>query len=481
MTNYGEHGSQRNQLLPTHRAFFNYGNAGEIGGYNSFFSGAAEGGDIVPENTLVLTNDNSKLHFAANFDSGFDTLHDWTCVFDNALSTESRNTSILSANGALLADLLTSSLGMSVAANGTVRSTIILESKNYLKMPESGRTYLEMQGVFEHIGVPTSNPTVFSLFEPFVGPVPQASWNIDTFLSGELNPSGIILDFKKVQTAVFEFTGKNKGNVRFGFLIGHTIYFAHEFAINNSVDNTKTLNLPIRDGITVESPTSVGRGAGLYNTTSGYFFRSTMDTTSNPNLLIEQKLNSVVCYTVGADSVEKKVPFAAGNKNTFVNVTTANTPLFSIQCDSTFSGGTNRTVFNLDHLNIISSSQDENFGCDISVLYNTDLTTGLLQPDFVSLPDNDQSALLYDITADAVSGGIEIFSTQIMANEKSTFSMEDILKNYRKEFSRNDIIGLNVTSKVLTQTLTVVASPMQGTFPTKAIDVSANIFGGEVG
>ncbi|MEE9303310.1 MAG: hypothetical protein V3U84_05945 [Thiotrichaceae bacterium] len=480
MTSYGKHGSQKNQLLPTHRAFFNYGNAGEIGGYNSFFSGTADGGDIVPENTLVLTNDNSKLHFAANFDSGFDTLHDWTCVFDNAVSSEDRNTSESSANGALLANLSTSSLGMSVAANGTVRSTIILESKNYLKMPESGRTYLEMQGVFEHIGAPTINPTVFSLFESGIGPVTQTSWNIDTFLSGELNPSGIILDFTKVQTAVFEYTGKNKGNVRFGFLIGHTIYFAHEFAINNSVDNTKTLNLPIRDGITVESTTSVSRAAGLYNTTSGYFFRSTMNTTSDPMLLVEQKLNSVVCYTIGADAVEKKVPFAAGNKDTFINVTTANTPLFSIQCDSTFSGVANRTVFNLDHLNIISSSQDENFGCDISVLYNTDLTTGTA-PNFVPLPGNSQSALQYDVTADAVSGGIEIFSTQIMANEKSTFSMEDILKNYRKEISRNDIVGLNVTSKVLTQTLTVVASPMQGVFPTTTIDVSANIFGGEVG
>lgn len=477
MTSYGKHGSQRNQLLPTHRAFFNYGNVGEIGGYNSFFSGAAEGGDIVPENTLILTNDNSKLHFAANFDSGFDTLHDWTCVFDNALSSEDRNTSESSANGALLANLTTSSLGMSVAANGSVRSTIILESKNYLKMPESGRTYLEMQGVFEHIGVPTSNPTVFSLFEPFVGPVPQASWNIDTFLSGELNPSGIILDFTKVQTAVFEFTGKNKGNVRFGFLIGHTIYFAHEFAINNFANNTRTLNLPIRCGAGVEGATSASMSIGLYNTISGYFFMSTMDTTSDPNLLIEQKLNSVVCYTIGADAVEKKVPFVTGNKDTFVNVTTANKPLFSIQCDSTFSGGTNRTTYNLDMLQIHSSSQDENFGCYIKVLYNA----SLIGDSFIALPDNAQSALLYDISATSVSGGIELFSTAIMANELSTFFAKDIFKNYRDEFSRNDIVGLFVTSKVLTQTLTVVASPMQGVFPTTSIDVSANIFGGEVG
>lgn len=479
MTSYGKHGSQRNQLLPTQRAIFNYANVDSVAGYNSFFSGIT-GGGAMPENTLVLTNDNSVLHFAANFDSGFDTLHDRTGVFDGALLPESRNASASSANGALLADLTTSSLSMQVKADGVQRSSIILESKNYLKMPESGRTYLEYQGVFEHPGA-TDNTTAMTLHEPLKAPIAQSAWNIDTFGAGTLNPSNITLDFKKVQTAVFEFTGKNKGNVRLGFLIGHTIYFAHEFAINNAVDNTKTLNVPIRDEIVVAS-TSVSRIFGLYNQASGYVFESIMDTTSVPGLTVQQYLNSVVCYTVGSDHVEKKVPFTAGNKDTFVNVTSADTPLFSIQCNNTFSGAVNRTTYNLDMLQINASSQDENFGCYIKVFYNAELDGGAT---FVALPDNAQSALKYDISATSIiTPGIELFSTAIMANELSTFFAKDIFKNYKDEFSRNEIAGFVIDTQVLQQTLTVVASPMTGLapiIPTTSIAVSANIFGGEVG
>ena len=68
-----------------------------------------------------------------------------------------------------------------------------------------------------------------------------------------------------------------------------------------------------------------------------------------------------------------------------------------------------------------------------------------------------------------------------MANELSEFFSKDIFKNYRREFSRNEIFGNFISVQVLNQTLTVVASPMQGAINTTTIDVSANIFGGEVG
>lgn len=431
-------------------------------------------------NFRALSSQGRKVHFAANFDSGLDTLNNVNCVFDGNLIAESRNASASSSNGSLSADLNLSSLSLQVAADGTNQTTIIIESKNFLKLPLSGITFLEAQGVFEH-PLSTTNTTTFSIQMDNIGVALRDDWNIDK-MDGT-GPSEITLDFKKIQTFVAHISGKNKGDVKTGFLVNDTLYFAHVFYINNSSIHTETLtlNLPFVNSFSRLPGDFVVRRVGLSAFNIGSItFNSEMDVVNEPTLMVQNYLNNVSCYTVGADPVEKKVPFTAGNKDTFVEVTTANTPLFSIQCAPTFSGLANRTVFNIDRLDITASSQDENFGCYISVLYNTDLTTGT-NPFFVSLPTNPESALQYDITADVVSGGIEIFSTYVMANKTSTFAMEDIFKNYRKEFSRNEIDSFGISTQVLNQTLTVVASPMQGKFPTTEIDVSANIFGGEVG
>jgi hypothetical protein len=445
-------------------------------------SGGGAGVAPIP-NFRATTLSGRKVLFEANFDTGFDTLNDFNCAFDGTLLPESRDESASTVGvGSVTTDVTTGTLYLQVHADSPDKDVILSESKNYIKIPLSGVTYLEGQGVFEHQSpVPTTNTTTFALDNVggSLGITTKDNWNVDTFdgSADANNPSEILLDFTKLQTAVFQFSGRDKGGVKFGFIVDDTLYFAHVFKFDNSEDKSVTLNLPIRDELVNVLTDKTIRSFGLHNQTQGYTFGSIMDTTNEPALLVEQYLKSVVCYTVGADPLTKKIPFNAGNKETYIDVTAADTPLFSLQCADTFKTEINRSVFNFDSLRISTSSQDANFGCYIKVFYNTALTGA----SFVALPDNAESALEYDITATAITGGIEIFSTPVMANQVVEFSAEDIFKSYRRAFSHVEIDGFNITTQTLKQTLTVVASPMQGVISTTAIDVSANIFGGEVG
>ncbi len=79
--------------------------------------------------------------------------------------------------------------------------------------------------------------------------IPQSKWNIDTFDGN--GSSGITLDFTKVQILIIDFEWLGVGRVRFGFMIGGVIKYAHELLHVNNQSNVymSTPNLPIRTQI----------------------------------------------------------------------------------------------------------------------------------------------------------------------------------------------------------------------------------------
>jgi len=76
--------------------------------------------------------------------------------------------------------------------------------------------------------------------------VAQSSWNIDT-MDGN-GPSGVALDFTKVQIFVIDFEWLGVGRVRFGFNIDGVTHYCHQMVHANIITSTytKTPNLPIR-------------------------------------------------------------------------------------------------------------------------------------------------------------------------------------------------------------------------------------------
>lgn len=489
MTSYGKHGSQRNQLLPTQRAIFNYANVDTISGYNSFFSGATDGGDIVPENTLVLTNDNSVLQFGEGFYSGLDALYGWNLAFNTAGTyayvAESRNAS--AADGSNLVgpfDPTFARLPIQINSASTASHIYALESKNYLKLKRSGRTFVEGQGIFRHAGSTNNTFSYGIVAKSAVGvtTIPQASWNIDTFGAGTLNPSQITLDFQKNQTPAFEFYDKSIGGIRFGFLVNNTIYYAHWLPTNNDPDDVPlsqrlkfgNLNLPIRDEVEVTA-SSVIRRFGVFNDNTGIYFYSNMDKTIDPALIVTQYLNSVVAYSVGGSQKERRLPFVAGTRDAYVTVSAADTPIFSIKADAMLSGNTNRTVFNFDSIDIHSKGANLDDGVYVDVIYN-----GLLTADTFTNTPNSNSGLVYDTDATAISGGTIIYSGVIYANQVKKIKKSDLDMEYINAFSRKSITlaaGATPTTVTKDDILTVVASP----FPAVTnFSAGAIMVGGEV-
>lgn len=82
--------------------------------------------------------------------------------------------------------------------------------------------------------------------------VDQVDWNTNTMTnSGGVNPSGIELDFTKVQIFWFDFEWLGSGIVRCGVIIGGDFYITHQFFNANNLTNVYmgTPNLPLRYSI----------------------------------------------------------------------------------------------------------------------------------------------------------------------------------------------------------------------------------------
>ena len=482
MINHGRHGRHGSQFLPTERVLFNYSNVDNISGYNSFFSNAIGGGDIVPDNQLNLTNDNSKVLFQSDFNAGLDNAYDWVLAFNGAMvGPISRNASDVNGNDSIgPANIDLATLPITIDAAGANGDVYKLVSNHHLKIPNAGRTFSEMSGVFEHPGA-TANVTTFS-FEisnpSATSSIQQADWNIDSFGAGVKNPSSITLDFKKIQVPIIEFTNRDHGSVRMGFLIDHTIYFAHEFKVGNEMDllDFGNLNLPISD--TVERTTGfITRKVGVFNVgssgLSGISFVSTMNTAADPTLIVDYSLNSCVVYAVGAGNKDLTAPFTTGTGTTYKTVTTQ-LHLLTIRPKAEITTGqTNRTVFSIDRININTSSVNLDDAACIQVFWNVGISGTYNDVSLYSgLEVNKDDAVSADFTQ-----SILIASVDLNGNDQAIISKEDILKEYRNAFSRKEIDfdGSPLTFVDRGQ-VTVIATPLGAT---TSIDVGIKVNGGE--
>lgn len=103
-------------------------------------------------------------------------------------------------------------------------------------------------GVFFQSSPTTINTVIrtFTSGAPVDTAIAQAAWNIDK-MNGS-GPSGITLDFTKVQIFFFDFQWLGAGIVRFGVNVGGVDYYVNQIAHANvdSIPYMTTPNLPLR-------------------------------------------------------------------------------------------------------------------------------------------------------------------------------------------------------------------------------------------
>lgn len=420
-----------------------------------------------------------KLIYEADFQTGFDTYNDWTCFFNGSLLGENRTaTAVGAGNDTLTYDSLNGELQLTFDAATAPIVPYVNESKTYLKLRGTGKSYSLFNGTYEHIGDALGNTTAFSIQHIGSPAVPQASWNVDA-LDGT-GASGIDLDFTKTQALVIESNLDVRGEVAFCFLIDSALYYAHRFKVTNTVADVSTMNLPMRDQISRIGGEFI-RQVGLFNDTTGFVFASTMDTTTSPALIVSQSLSGAKTYKVTTDEVERRLPFSATTGATSRVVTAADTHVLSLTSQNEFDAFPgpgavpNRTVWDIDQIQLYASGPDLEKACYISVRYNATLANET----FVRLINNEQSRVLQntDIATTLSAPGLEIFSARILTNQIYTFKKEEIFSRFRNAFGRNKIIASGVDG-VLNHKITIVATPMDAT---DTLEVAATIIGGEVG
>jgi len=293
------------------------------------------------------------------------------------------------------------------------------------------------------------------------------------------------LDFAKRQTLVIELTNSDHGDPRIGFLVENTIYFAHEFRVNNVLTAAPQgdMNLDVVDG-TSRFPTGVQRTVGLLDPAGpggGIFLKHQIDNSDDPNLIVNYSLQSSVAYTVGADNKDFRRPFTAGNENAYVTVNSLSIFLFSIRPKNLFPIGPvlNKTLYSLDYISISTRSADSQAAAFIKVIWYPGLS-GEVYGDV-----SQYSALEVNttLTGENFTESIVIATIPVTANKTLIVKKEDLFTEYENNFSQNATsFAFEFTAISLSDqqkgTLGFFADLMDGS---ANIDVSINIKGGEIG
>jgi hypothetical protein len=204
-------------------------------------------------------------------------------------------------------------------------------------------------------------------------PVAQSSWNVDK-LDGT-GASGVTIDWTKNQVFIIDYLWLGTAAVAFGFILDGAPVWCHIAPQSNIRDTsfTQTGVLPVR-------------------------YQIVNDTTATE---AEMKMICAAVKSKGGVENERALPFSAATGTAGRSIGGTLDPVIGIRHKDTFNSLTNRGITIPYGVNITTEDQ----GIRWAVLYDPTSVTGA---SWVSA-DAD-SHMEYDISATAISGGIEIIS-----------------------------------------------------------------------
>lgn len=211
--------------------------------------------------------------------------------------------------------------------------------------------------------------------------IPQASWNIDT-LDGN-GPSGINVDFEKLQILAFDMSYSGNGSVRFGVMVENKMIIAHQSSAFNlyAVNNFTTPSLPISYEI---------------------------ESTSGASTLKQQSC----CIMVEGNYEERGVQRSVNTGTTAKNVGSTLKPVLSIKLKSQYRKG----VIHPESFNILQTSNNT------TLYYAIYIYTSLTGASWSESQSGTNCIAEVDTSATAFSGGILIDSGYLPAKATTTIS-----------------------------------------------------------
>jgi hypothetical protein len=380
--------------------------------------------------------------FDAQQEYGLNTRTAWDAAANVTLAAAASNGSASSGGNAVgPTDASTRMTPITVTATDTHYA--ILQSKQYVRYIPGKGHLIYVTGVFAAGAGATAAITLRSSTSGAAvdTTIQQASWSEDAF--DGTGPSGITLDFTKVQVLVIDAQMLYAGRVRVGFDIDGVLRYAHEFNIANSqaVQTLQTFNLPVRlEGRTGAASTTFR--AGYFDLANGVFLETTR-TTKGGTI-------SFICCSVQSEGGKEArgFPRGAGNGITTVAVTTRR-PVLSIRPKATFNSRTNRAHIELMGSLLRATTNDSYF----EIVVGGTLTGA----SFASV-DAD-SITEVDVAATAITGGVTISAGTAVSGSGANAVLTQGELDTRHPITLSQIDALTATQTVVS----VVCTSFSGT------------------
>lgn len=365
--------------------------------------------------------------------------------FANAAHTTLLINTSSTGSGTAAFNSATSSLRLSNTTSSS--DSIIIQTRRYFRY-NAGRSYLvtisgnvgaKKANVRQRIGYFDTNNGLFfqqdstnlavvvrtnASGSPVDTAVNQSSWNLDK-LDGT-GVSGVTLDTTKHNLYVIDFLWHGAGRIRFGIFYNGQILYCHQinWANTSASPYMRRPALPLRAELT-----NTGTAA------------------SSTNL-------DLVCFAYQKESSDNlQAPYAFTASTGVTNKTSNSTtplPVISIRPKTTLNGLTNRIPIQIDQFEVLAV-QDTLY---VRLVLNGSLTGA----SFTSV--NATSAVEYDVSATAVTGGTVIYETYVTGGGKGGSTLTHILGEA--------VLGLDIAGTTA-DIITVAAAKIAGNTDTYAV------------
>lgn len=237
--------------------------------------------------------------------------------------------------------------------------------------------------------------------------ISQSNWNIDT-LDGN-GPSGLDVDFSKLQVLYLDLSYSGNGNLRFGVMVDNKIVLAHSFTSFNLYETGSftTPSLPI-----------------TYEITS----------TGGESTLKQQSC----CILVEGDYNKRGIPRSVNTGPEPVEVDGETKPMISLRLKSQYR----KSIIIPDHYSILHTSSKS------TIFYEIYMFGSLTGASWNDSQSGTNSIAEYDVSATSLTGGVLIDSGYIPPNTTNTVNrkIENILKLSGDIDGNTDIITIIITN-----------------------------------
>ncbi len=389
---------------------------------------------------------NLKQLFYSSFQNGINTYRDWAILANDtgtggtpAFVAGSKNASITDDAYRVLSNNASKSANIFIESTGDADDLFTANSFSSIKLPKNGLTFLCFSGKLGTLGENLNSTLLHAKlrYEGNENLVSQNNWNIDGMGIAEnyRNPSGVILDFTRPQTACLISLNGGDDGLLLSFLVNGFFYPAHFIAASNVVETSTDLTTQniLQENLSVcfqakKQASSSTFDVGYIGSNSEFSFEINRSYVDPEAETTTYAIDSISCFTTGDNVNINQFPYTANsvdstNGFSYWQVLSSNTTLLQLMM-STFADNLNQDsgTFTVDEVEVSVIGRDLDQACLVEIGYNRHI--GFADPpSYISAGASSNLAkALPDVTPSPST--TPIFTDSILVNVGETKKLE---------------------------------------------------------